>query len=113
MILDDGRLSVMKSHDCHVFMQDLLLPAFQGVLDEKVLKPLVELSNYFKKLCSRTLHIDILEQIEKDIAITLYKLERIFIPTFFDVMVHLAMHLVTKAKLTGPVPFQWMYHVEQ
>jgi len=65
VILDDGRLSVMKSHDCHVFMQDLLLPAFQGVLDEKVLKPLVKLSNYFKKLHPRTLNINILEQMEK------------------------------------------------
>ena len=26
--LDDGRLSGMKGHDRHVFMQDLLLPTF-------------------------------------------------------------------------------------
>ena len=25
--LDDGRLLGMKGHDCHIFMQDLLLPA--------------------------------------------------------------------------------------
>jgi len=83
------------------------------VLDKKVLDPLVELSNYFKKLRSRTLNIDILEQMEKDIAITLCKLERILIPTFFDVMVHLVVHLATKAKLAGPVPFRLMYHVER
>jgi len=46
VILDDGRVSGMKSHDCHIFMQDLLLPTFRGVLDEKVLEPLVKLSNY-------------------------------------------------------------------
>ena len=106
MTLDDGQLSRMKSHGCHIFMQDLLLPAFRGVLDEKVLEPLVELSNYFKKLCSKTLDIDILEQMEKDIAITLCKLERIFIPAFFDVMVHLAIHLAIEAKLAGPIPFR-------
>jgi len=102
----------MKSHDCHVFMQDLLLPTFRDVLDEKVLEPLVELTNYFTKLCSRTLNIDILEQMEKDIAITLCKLECIFIPAFFDVMVHLAIHLATEAKLAGLVPFRRMYYVE-
>jgi len=26
--LDDGRLSGMKSHNCHIFMEDLLLLAF-------------------------------------------------------------------------------------
>jgi len=83
------------------------------VLDEKALEPLVELSNYFKQLCSKTLDVNVLDQMEKDIAITLCKLERIFIPAFFDVMVHLSVHLVTEAKLAGPIPFQWMYHVER
>ena len=46
--IEDGRIMGMKSHDWHIFMQDFLLPAFRGVLDEKVLEPLVELSNYFK-----------------------------------------------------------------
>ena len=103
--LDDRWISGMKSHNCHVFMQDLLLPVFRGVLDEKVLEPLVELSNYFKKLCSKTLDMDILEQMEKDIAITLCKLERIFILAFFDVMVHLTIHLAIEAKLAGSVPY--------
>jgi len=64
-------------------------------------------------LCSKTLDIDILEKIEKDIAITLCKLERVFIPALFYVMVHLALHLATEAKLAGPVLFRWMYHVER
>lgn len=37
----------MKSHDFHVFMQDLLTPVFHGVLDEKVLESLRELSLFF------------------------------------------------------------------
>ena len=80
--LDDGRILGMKNHDCHVFMQDLLLPAFRGVLDEKALEPLVELSNYFKQLCSKTLDMNVLDQMEKDIAITLCKLERMYIHSF-------------------------------
>jgi hypothetical protein len=106
---EDGKIMGMKSHDCHVFMQDLLLPAFRGVLDEKVLEPLAELNIYFKQLCSKTLVVDNLEKMEKSIAITLCKLERVFIPAFFDVMVHLAVHLATEAKLAGPAPYRWMY----
>ena len=65
--IEDGRILGMKSHDYHIFMQDLLLPAFRGVLDEKVLEPLVDLSNYFEQLCSKTIPVDVLEQMEKNI----------------------------------------------
>ena len=64
-------------------------------MDDKVLEPLVELSRYFKQLCSKTLIVGVLEQMEKSIAITLCKLEGIFVPAFFDVMVHLVVRLAT------------------
>jgi len=50
---------------------------------------------------------------EKNIVVILCKLERIFIPAFFDVMVHLVVHLATEAKLAGPVPFHWQYPFER
>ena len=36
-----------------------------------------------------------------------------FSPAFFDVMVHLAVHLPEEAKLRGPVHYGWMYPVER
>ena len=59
----------MKSHDCHVFMQNLVLPAFRGIVDDKVIEPLVEVSRYFKQLCSKTLTVDVLDQMETRITI--------------------------------------------
>ena len=56
--------------------------------------------------------MDVLEQMEKSIAITLCKLERIFVPEFFDVIVHLVVHLATEARLAGPVHYHWMYQGE-
>ncbi|KAM3320213.1 hypothetical protein P3S67_007413 [Capsicum chacoense] len=53
-----------------------------------------------------------LEQLDKSIRITLCKLERVFLPSFFDGMVHLEIHLANKAKLGGPVQFRWMYFIE-
>ena len=41
--------------------------------------------------------MDDLEQLEKDIVIILCKLEMILPPSFFDVMVHLAVHLPREA----------------
>jgi len=57
--------------------------------------------------------MDVLEQMEKKIAVTLCELECIFILVFFDVMVHLAVDLATEAKSVGPVIYNWMYPFER
>ena len=80
--LDDGKVSGMKSHDCHIYMHDLLVPAFRVVLSDSVLEPLAEMGSYYKQLFSKSLTIELLEQMEMNIVITLCKLERIFIPAF-------------------------------
>ncbi|XP_045833662.1 uncharacterized protein LOC123924740 [Trifolium pratense] len=65
--LRTGKLLGMKSHDCHIFMERLLLVAFSS-LPEKIWNPLVELSHFFRELCSTTLKADHLEQMEKKYA---------------------------------------------
>ena len=51
---DKGTMHGMKSHDCHVFMECLLPIAFSS-LPPHVLNPLIEISHFFKDLCSTTL----------------------------------------------------------
>jgi len=51
--------------------------------------------------------------LEKTIVLTLCKLEKIFPPSFFDIMVHLPIHLVHKAKIAGPLQYRWMYPIER
>jgi len=63
--------------------------------------------------CAKALKVDDLDKLEESIVITLCKLERIFVPTFSDIMVHLTVHLVEQAKLVGPVPYHWMYPFER
>ena len=47
----------IKSHDCHVFLQMLMPIAFCALPDD-VLESLVELSEYFRNLCSIVLRVD-------------------------------------------------------
>jgi len=67
----------MKSHDCHVFMEYLLPIAF-NTLSPYVLNPLIEISHFFKDLCSKTLMKDGLSRMEQNIPFILCKLERTF-----------------------------------
>ncbi|XP_042980097.1 uncharacterized protein LOC122310279 [Carya illinoinensis] len=87
--------------------------ALSGLLRPDIALALTELSSFFKKLCSRTVDITHLSQLQSDIVIILCKLEMIFPPSFFDVMVHLAIHLPREAILGGPVQYRWMYPFER
>jgi hypothetical protein len=108
-----GKISGMKSHDCHVLLQRLLPVAIRGYLSTEIRTPLIELCFFFKELCSRTLKLDVLNRMKDDIVVILCKLEMIFPPAFFDIMVHLAVHLPREAELAGPVHYRWMYPIER
>ncbi|WMV08298.1 hypothetical protein MTR67_001683 [Solanum verrucosum] len=111
--LKDHKISGLKSHDCHVFLQHLPPLALRGMLSKEVCEPLIELSLFFSVLGSKELRIDNLEHIEAQIPITLCKLEKVFPPSFYDVMVHSTIHLAIEAKIAGPIHYRWMYPVER
>ncbi|XP_028790871.1 uncharacterized protein LOC114746759 [Neltuma alba] len=110
--MKEAKLYGMKSHDCHVFMERLLPIAF-ATLPEVVLNPIVELSQFFTQLCSTTLMINQLDNLDQNIVTTLCKLEKVFPPGFFDSMEHLPIHLPYEAKVGGPVQYRWIYPFER
>ncbi|XP_035546633.1 uncharacterized protein LOC118348663 [Juglans regia] len=102
----DCKISGLKSHDCHVFLKKLLPIAAGGYLRSDIGLALTELGTFFKELCARTLDVNCLTQFQTDVVTILCKLEMIFPPSFFDVMVHLTVHLSREARLGGPVQYR-------
>lgn len=103
----------LKSYDCHVLMQQFLPVALRGSLPDKVSSVIIDLCNFFKQICSKVLNMDVLAQLESQIAITLCQLETIFPPSFFTIMIHLVIHLAYEAKVAGPVQYRWMYPIQR
>ena len=54
-----------------------------------------------------------MEKLKWNIPLILCKLEKIFPLAFFDVMVHVAVHLPDEALLRGPIQYGWMYPIER
>ena len=113
MQLNERKIYGLKSHDCHVLMQQLLPLTIRGVLQKNVSGAIIELCKFFKQLCSKVLSTNHLQRLENDIIVTLCKLERTFPPSFFDIMMHLPVHLANEAKFAGPVQYRWMYPIER
>ncbi|KAL3638401.1 hypothetical protein CASFOL_017772 [Castilleja foliolosa] len=110
---NDQKLSGMKSHDYHVILQRILPVGICGSVTKEVREVLTELGHFFQNLCCKKLNKTELEKMKEDICLILCKLEKIYPPAFFDVMVHLSIHLPNEAILGGPVQFRWMYPIER
>ncbi|XP_020880754.1 uncharacterized protein LOC110228285 [Arabidopsis lyrata subsp. lyrata] len=111
--INSGKFSGMKSHDCHVFMQRLLPFALAELLPKNVHQAIAGISTFFRDLCSRSLTADGIALLDKNIPLILCNLEKIFPPSFFDVMEHLPVHLPREVALGGPVQYRWMYPFER
>ena len=60
-------------------------------------------------MCAKVVSRGSKENFMEEVAETLSYLEREFPPAFFDIMVHLTMHLVEELFICGPVHTRWMY----
>ncbi|XP_073226306.1 uncharacterized protein [Cicer arietinum] len=111
--MKDLKLVGLKSHDCHILMQQLLPVALRGILPKKVREVLTRLCLFFNAICSKVIDPQKLNELENEAVIILCQLEMYFPPSFFDIMVHLIVHLVREIKLCGPVYLRWMYPFER
>ncbi|KAL0387700.1 UNVERIFIED_CONTAM: hypothetical protein Sradi_2651800 [Sesamum radiatum] len=62
--MKEMRLHDMKSYDCHVFMLKFIPTAFCEMLPEPVWSVLIEVSLLFQTLCSTTLDVNKLQELE-------------------------------------------------
>ncbi|XP_040867221.1 uncharacterized protein [Glycine max] len=110
--VNDLKLVGLKSHDCHVLMQQLLPVAIRGTLPDKVRVAITHLCFLFNAICVKVIDPKQLDDLENEVVVVLCQMEMYFPSSFFDIMVHLVVHLVREIRLCGPVFLRWMYPVE-
>ncbi|XP_060957897.1 uncharacterized protein LOC115712281 [Cannabis sativa] len=106
-------LSGLKSHDHHILIQHILPVSIRSVLPKKVRYAITRLCLFFKSLFCKVVDVPKLQNLKIEIIEVLCYLEQFFPPSFFDIMVHLTVHLVREVKLCGPVYLRWMYPFER
>ena len=104
----------MKSHDCHVMMTQILPVALRGIMDPHVRETLFGLCNFFDVISRKSISMKQAVRLQEEIVVILNELEIYFPPAFFDVMVHLLIHIVDDIIHLGPtflhsmMPFERM-----
>ncbi|GJT87715.1 hypothetical protein Tco_1069432 [Tanacetum coccineum] len=110
---DDNNITGLKSHDCHIMMHRLLPYGVQRYLPKNIAAPIIELCLFFKQLCARSLMQQDMAKAKKQLISMMINLEQIFPPAFFDIMIHLVIHLPDEAILGSPLRYRWMFPFER
>ena len=87
--------------------------SLRSILPKHVRHTICRLSVFFNALCSKVIDLFTLDKLQNDIVVTLWLLEKYFPPSFFDIMLHLVVHLVSEVRLCGPVYLRWIYPFER
>lgn len=109
-------LLVMKSHDYHVIMQYLLPVLLQHAFPThpELRRALHQISLFFNLLCSKVVSRREIQDAKYMVVEALCVLEKkYFSVSFFDISIHLIVHLADEALMCGPSHTLWMYPFEQ
>jgi hypothetical protein len=91
-----------------------ILPlALSNCFNDEVRKAVVKVSHVYRHLCAREISLADRESDISNATEALCLLEKVFPPTFMDVMSHLIIHLVEELYVCGPLHCRWMYLVER
>nr|GEZ26981.1 hypothetical protein [Tanacetum cinerariifolium] len=110
---NDINITGLKSHDYHIMTQRLLPYGIQQYFPDEVTKPKIELCLFFKQICSATLMEDDMLKAQSKVVDILCNLELMYPPAFFDIMIHLVIHLPLEALKGGPIRPRWMFPFER
>ncbi|KAL6199229.1 hypothetical protein ACLB2K_029015 [Fragaria x ananassa] len=111
--MGENKITGLKTLDYHVLLQRLLLVVIRPYLQSDVVDTLVALSKFFLRICAKELKKSDVRSLQEDIVYIMCKLKMIFPSTFFDIMIHLLIHLPEQVLLTGPIQYTWCYPNEK
>ncbi|GJR14196.1 putative transposon, En/Spm-like protein [Tanacetum coccineum] len=111
--LKDRKLIGLKSHAYHMLMQEFLPIAICSIMHPPTRYAIIRFCFFFKSICSKEIILQELYKMQAELVVTLCLLEKFFPPLFFDIMIHLTVHLTREVKLCGPICFRWMYPFER
>jgi hypothetical protein len=94
-------------------MQQILPLCLRNMMNEEVRTAIIRICHVFTRLYAKSIDPSTIPELTEEIAVTMCMLEKVFPPSFFDVMSHLPIHLVQQLDICRPVHTRWMYPMER
>jgi hypothetical protein len=109
----EKKLGSKKSHDWHIFMQQLMSLALRGLINGHVRLGLMRFRRVFHNICGKVWGPIDLPTLREDVATTFSILEWELLEAFFDVMMHLTLHVVEELDICGLIHSRWIYPIKR
>jgi hypothetical protein len=111
--MSELKLSGYNTHDCHTTLSLFLAIAIR-IVNHSYLKMMIKhMWHFFNAISKKVIDIDELDEIRKEMEVTMCQLEMCFPPSFFDMMEHYMIHLADQVFILGPMYMHHMYPYER
>jgi hypothetical protein len=111
--MKEKKFQNLKSHDYHVLMTQLLLVALRGTLPENVRLAIVKVCAFLNAISQKVIDRESLSGLQINVVQCLVSFELLFLPSFFNIMMHLLVYLVEEIRILGPVFLHNMFPFER
>jgi hypothetical protein len=105
-------MSGYNTHDCHTMLSLFLSIAIRVFNHPYVKMVITRMCHFFNAISKKVIDIIELDEIRKEMRVTMCQLQMCFPPSFFDTMEHYMIHLAYHIFILGPTFMHHMYPYE-
>jgi hypothetical protein len=111
--MSELKVSGYNTHDCHIMLSLFLAIAIRAVNHPYLKMVVTRLCHFFNAVSKKVIDIVKLDEIRKEMGLTMCQLEMCFPPCFFDTMEHYMIHIADQVFVLGPMYMHYMYPYER
>jgi hypothetical protein len=92
--MSELKMSGYNTHDCHTMLSLFLSIAIRAINHPYLKMVVTHMCHFFNAISKKVIDISELDELHKEIRVTMCQHEMCFPPSFFDTMQHYMIHLV-------------------
>jgi hypothetical protein len=110
--MSELKMSSYNTHDCYTMLSLFLAIAISAVNHPYLKMVITRMCHFFNAISKNVIDVSELDELHKEIRVTMCQLEMCFPPSFFDMMEHYMIHLADQIFVLGLSYMHYMYPYE-
>jgi hypothetical protein len=106
--MSELKVSGYNTHDCHTMLSLFITIAIRAVNHPYLKMVITRMCHFFNAISKKVIDVVELDEIHKEMRVTMCQLEIFFPSSFFDTMEHYMIHLADQVFVLDPT---YMHHV--
>jgi hypothetical protein len=110
--MSELKLSGYNTHDCHTMLSLFLAIAIRAVNHKYLKMVITHMFHFINAISKKLINVSELDELRKEIRVTMCQLKICFPPSFFDMLEHYMIHLADQIFVLGHSYMHYMYPYE-